>query len=87
MRDVFPYRGPDAKGLWTCASQTVRAWGIAGLSILDVSNAGTQPIHNARGDLHVVFNGEVYNYLELREELQAQYVFRSKTDTEVLLAA
>ena len=89
MRDVFPYRGPDAKGLWTSAQDGVGVGlGHRRLSILDVSDAGTQPMHNTEGGLHVVYNGEVYNYLELREELQGKgYTFRSKTDTEVLLAA
>jgi asparagine synthase (glutamine-hydrolysing) len=87
MRDVFPYRGPDAKGLWVCESSRV-ALGHRRLSILDVSEAGTQPMHSATGDQHVVFNGEVYNYLELRKELlEKGHCFRTNTDTEVLLAA
>lgn len=87
MRDVFPYRGPDAKGLWVSESSPV-GLGHRRLSILDLSDAGTQPMRNARGDLHVVFNGEIYNYLELRKELQGLgAAFRTNTDTEVLLAA
>ena len=85
MSSPIAVRMPKASG---SAHRLASGLGHRRLSILDVSDAGTQPMHNVRGDLHVVFNGEVYNYLELREELQGKgYVFRSKTDTEVLLAA
>ena len=79
------HRGPDDTGAFVDSS------GIAGLghnrlSILDLSAAGHQPMSNSDGGLWVVLNGEVYNYLELREEL-SEYPFRSETDTEVILAA
>src|SRR5215469_3072607 len=57
------------------------------LSILDLSEAGQQPMNLSGSDLWIVFNGEIYNYLELRAELSAEYCFSTQTDTEVLLAA
>jgi len=57
------------------------------LSILDLSEAGRQPMNLGGSNLWIVFNGEIYNYLELRTELSAEYCFSTQTDTEVLLAA
>ncbi len=80
------HRGPDAKGVFVSPS------GVAGLghnrlSIIDLSHAGRQPMNDASGRYWIVFNGEIYNYLELRLELNTDYSFRTQTDTEVLLAA
>ena len=85
MRQAQRHRGPDAEGCHIDAS------GFAGLahnrlSIIDLSSAGHQPMWSADGTLAIVFNGEVYNFLELRAEL-SDYPFRSRTDTEVILAA
>ncbi|MFN7924003.1 MAG: asparagine synthase (glutamine-hydrolyzing) [Bryobacteraceae bacterium] len=79
------HRGPDASGVWADPTGTV---GLVHnrLAILDLSEAGRQPMTDASGHLHMVFNGEVYNYLELRRELSG-YQFRTGTDSEVILAA
>jgi len=79
------HRGPDDEGCYISPA------GVAGLahnrlSIIDLSPAGRQPMTNRDGSLWIVFNGEIYNYLELRAELHG-YPFRSNTDTEVILAA
>jgi asparagine synthase (glutamine-hydrolysing) len=79
------HRGPDASGMYVTTEHEA-GLGHNRLSILDLSEAGRQPMWNAAGTVANVFNGEVYNYLELREQLP-DYPFRSRTDTEVLLAA
>ncbi|MCP4383338.1 MAG: asparagine synthase (glutamine-hydrolyzing), partial [Hyphomicrobiales bacterium] len=84
-RDHMRSRGPDGEGLWCDSS---RRCGLAHrrLSIIDLSDAGLQPMVSGDGDLVIVFNGEIYNYRTLRAELErggAQ--FRTRTDTEVLL--
>ncbi|HLP36114.1 asparagine synthase (glutamine-hydrolyzing) [Lacibacter sp.] len=87
LTDVIAHRGPDGEGCWISSSQTV-GLGHRRLSILDLSDSGSQPMHYADGGLTVVFNGEIFNFAELREELkQKGYQFRSDSDTEVLLAA
>ncbi len=79
------HRGPDATGTWIDHAAGV-GLGHTRLSIIDVSDAGRQPMASADERFVMVFNGEVYNYLELRAEL-ADYPFRSHTDSEVVLAA
>ena len=83
------HRGPDDRGIYCGKSgDTAVFLGHARLSILDLSEAGRQPICNETGRIWVVFNGEIYNFLALRAELEAQgHVFRSKTDSEVLVHA
>ena len=56
------------------------------LSILDLTALGNQPMSDPTGRYHLVFNGEIYNYLELRQQLENRWTFRTRTDTEVLLA-
>lgn len=83
MTKLLAHRGPDAAGVW--AGDGI---GLAHtrLSILDLSPAGNQPMGDAATGLWVVFNGEIYNFGELRVELEAAGCrFRSRTDTEVLL--
>ena len=78
------HRGPDEQGVF--ASGPV-GLAHARLSILDLSG-GQQPMTSVGGDTHICFNGEIFNYLELREELAARgHVFRTRSDTEVLLTA
>lgn len=83
MRDRLRHRGPDDRGLYAVGGV---ALGNTRLNILDLSPAGRQPMATPDGRWQIVFNGEIYNYLELREELQGE-VFRTGTDTEVLLRA
>jgi asparagine synthase (glutamine-hydrolysing) len=77
------HRGPDSQQVF---EDGPAALGHNRLSIIDLSPAGAQPMSSADGDLTVVLNGEIYNYVELRAELTG-YPFRTRTDTEVLLAA
>ncbi len=79
------HRGPDAQGIHQDAGGRALL-GHNRLSILDLSDAGRQPMASHDGRYWIVFNGEIYNYRELRAEL-ASYPFRTGTDTEVLLAA
>lgn len=81
------HRGPDHSGVWWAPDGHV---GMAHqrLSIIDLSPAGHQPMHDSAGELHIVFNGEIYNFPELKQELvERGYSFRTGTDTEVILAA
>jgi asparagine synthase (glutamine-hydrolysing) len=85
--ETLRHRGPDDSGEWWSSDGRV---GLAHrrLSILDLSPAGHQPMHLVKRGLSIVFNGEIYNFLELRRELEDMgHRFRSHTDTEVLLAA
>jgi asparagine synthase (glutamine-hydrolysing) len=87
MRDTMPHRGPDDVGTWISSDGRV-GLGHRRLSILDLSPAGRQPMAGAGGELRIVFNGEIYNFRELRAELQSLGArFETGTDTEVLLAA
>jgi len=86
MTDVIAHRGPDGEGHWLNAAKNV-ALGHRRLSIIDLSNNAAQPMHFSNGRFTITFNGEIYNYLELRSQLVAQGIqFQSQSDTEVLLA-
>lgn len=85
MVSVQYHRGPDAHGTYLSPSGFA-ALGHNRLSIIDLSPAGRQPMSSDNGRYWVVFNGEIYNFLELRMEL-SEYSFRTKTDTEVIFAA
>jgi asparagine synthase (glutamine-hydrolysing) len=84
MNRHIAHRGPDAEGVWT---HNFCVLGHRRLSIIDTSAAGNQPFHLIEKGLTVVFNGEIYNYLELRKELESTHTFTTQTDTEVILAA
>ena len=84
-REQMAARGPDGAGEWIAEDRRV-GFGHRRLSIIDLSEAGAQPMASADGQLMVTFNGEIYNYLELRQRLQdCGHIFRSHSDTEVLL--
>ncbi|HEX7050685.1 MAG TPA: asparagine synthase (glutamine-hydrolyzing) [Longimicrobiales bacterium] len=83
------HRGPDDAGVARVRASGPEVWlGFRRLSILDLSARGHQPMSDARGETWIVFNGEVYNFRELRRALEAKgHAFRSDTDTEVVLGA
>ena len=83
MMDKIKHRGPDAEGSYI---DNDIALGHRRLSIIDVSSVGDQPIYNEDGSLVIVFNGEIYNYKSIRDDLiSAGHVFKTNTDTEVLI--
>ena len=82
---ALQHRGPDDRGTWATADGSAGLAHVR-LSILDLSRAGHQPMQTPDGTLHITFNGEIYNFLELRAELEAEgVIFHTRTDTEVLL--
>ncbi|MDH3709642.1 MAG: asparagine synthase (glutamine-hydrolyzing) [Cyclobacteriaceae bacterium] len=85
MIEVQSHRGPDACGHAIEHRHQV-GLGHNRLSIIDLSEGGAQPMSDHQGKLRIVYNGEIYNYLELKKEL-SNYPFRSQSDTEVILAA
>ena len=88
MNDTMYHRGPDDSGEEIYPAKNGYSVGLAQrrLSILDLSALGHQPMHSKDNRLSVVFNGEIYNFLELKEEL-SDYPFQTACDTEVILAA
>jgi asparagine synthase (glutamine-hydrolysing) len=85
MNTVQKHRGPDDEGFYSDKSCVL---GHRRLSIIDLSKDGHQPFSSDDGRFHLIYNGEIYNYIELRDELkQLGWKFRTKTDTEVLLKA
>jgi asparagine synthase (glutamine-hydrolysing) len=84
---AMAHRGPDDSGFWWSADGHV---GLAQrrLAIIDLSPGGHQPMHREANRLSIVFNGEIYNYLDLRDQLRAKgHIFTTQSDTEVVLAA
>lgn len=88
MTDIVCHRGPDDQGIEVFRSTPFVALGHRRLSIIDRSAAGHQPMADKEDLLWIVFNGDIFNFKELRQELQGRgYPFRSNSDTEVLLCA
>ncbi len=85
MLEIQSHRGPDAAGFFV-SSDGQCALGHNRLSIIDLADHAKQPMIDASGRYHIVFNGEIYNYLELKKELSG-YPFKTSSDTEVILAA
>lgn len=85
MRDSMIHRGPDGAGLWLSSDRRA-GLGHRRLAIIDLSDAGAQPMANEDDRLQLCFNGEIYNHADLRAELEARgHRFRSHTDCEVVL--
>src|ERR1044072_7801772 len=88
MNTIQAHRGPDDHGTWETTLPDGSRIGLASrrLAILDLSAAGHMPMHSPDGHLTIVYNGEVYNYPQLRRELESKgYEFRSNSDTEAVL--
>ncbi|MFX0132293.1 MAG: asparagine synthase (glutamine-hydrolyzing) [Candidatus Hodarchaeota archaeon] len=85
MRDTLSHRGPDDEGLFINDSNQV-ALGHRRLSIIDLTKAGKQPMSNEDGTIWITYNGEIYNFKLIRRELiEKGHIFKSKTDTEVII--
>ncbi len=85
-QQLLAHRGPDASGTWHSPDGRA-AFVHRRLSIIDLGPSGAQPMQDSSGRLSIVFNGEIYNYRELRAELHARgFTFNSASDTEVILA-
>src|SRR5438477_12546151 len=85
MIEALSHRGPDGSGAW---SDGLCSLGHRRLDIIDLSEKGKQPLSNEDKTIWIVFNGEIYNFQELREDLQhLDHKFDSHTDTEVIVHA
>jgi len=85
MSDTLAHRGPDQYGLYTDKFVSL---GHQRLSIIDLSEKGKQPMSNENGDIWVAYNGEIYNFKEIRKDLEGKgHIFKSETDTEIIVHA
>ena len=85
MNDKLHHRGPDQEGYYSNKNIML---GHRRLNIIDLSETGRQPCHNENDTIHLVYNGEIYNFQEIKEDLESKgHVFYSKTDTEVIVHA
>ncbi|MCL5985028.1 MAG: asparagine synthase (glutamine-hydrolyzing) [Actinobacteria bacterium] len=85
MRDAMAHRGPDGSGLWLSDDRKV-GFGHRRLAIIDLSPAAAQPMTNEDGTIWITYNGEVYNHVALREELERKrHIYKSHSDTETLI--
>src|SRR2546425_12163854 len=84
MASIIQHRGPDGAGAYIADGIGL---GHRRLSIIDIAG-GSQPITNEDASLHLIFNGEIYNFVELREDLVKRgHIFRTRSDTEVIVHA
>ena len=89
MSNALSHRGPDHQGIWIDSQRGI-ALGHRRLSIIDLSSQGNQPMHSHCGRYVIAFNGEIYNYLCIRKELEslgAAPKWKGRSDTEIMLAA
>ena len=84
MIKILAHRGPDDDGFFVDENISL---GHTRLSIIDLSEKGRQPMSNEEGAIWITYNGETYNFMDLRKELEANHSFYSNTDTEVLIHA
>ena len=84
MNQATHHRGPDGTGIFLDEKISL---GHNRLSILDLSDAASQPMASNDGRFVIIFNGEIYNFKELKKELKDFYQFKTNSDTEVILAA
>ena len=85
MNNLLQHRGPDDDGVWASPDASV-GLGHRRLTIIDLTATGHQPMHGPDGTV-ISYNGEIYNYIELRDELSHEWNFRTRSDTETILAA
>src|SRR3989344_1740634 len=84
MNRANAHRGPDGTGIFIDDSVSL---GSNRLSIIDLSDRASQPMKSADETLIIVFNGEIYNFQQIKKELEGEYPFKTNSDTEVILAA
>ena len=85
MRDTLAHRGPDDAGIFVSENKAV-ALGHRRLSLLDLSEKGKQPLANENGEIHITVNGEIYNYMQLKTDLENKgHTFSSNSDSEVIV--